>query len=206
MNPASAKASGKRTIRGEDGRSILELIAVVTIVAVVAAYAVQGIDSGRRQLRVENTAREFQSYLEKARVDSLRRHAVSSAAKASVQIVNATSYSVSIDFSGSGSTQTRTISLAQGSSFNTGSTVLPITISFDWRGRGSATDGNSNSTTASFTVVDDTNQYTKVITVSHSGDAGTNSVTVTKPTVSTVTGNVNIRANTNEASGTTVSY
>ncbi len=207
MSQPTAHTRAKHIRPGECGASILELLAVVTIIGVVTVFAYQRIDSAQRTMRVANSARELQSYLEKMRVDSVRRHAVASAQKASVQIVNSTTYTVTMDFNGSGTVATRTITLHRGSTFSTGATALPITISFDWRGRATIVDGNNTTiASSSFTIDNSTGQSgdSRAITVSSSGDAGTNSETVTRPTVQSVSANANVRSKTTVSSGMTV--
>ncbi len=198
MSQPTAPTRAKHIRPEECGASVLELIAVVTIIGVVTVFAFQRIDSAQRTMRVTNSVREIQSYIEKARVDSVRRHAVSSAQKASVQIVDSTTYTVTMDFAGTGTPQARTITLAQGSNFSTGATALPITISFDWRGRATMVDGNSSALgSSSLTLNDGNNGNSTVLNVSNTGDAGTNSETVTKPNISPTPSTPTIRSNTN---------
>jgi len=82
-----------------------------------------------------NTAREFSAYLEKARLDSVRRHPVTTAQMAQVSIINATFYSVTLDSDGDGTLDApRVINMPAGSNLNFNG-PFPRTIYFNWRGR-----------------------------------------------------------------------
>lgn len=181
----------ERRLSDEHGRSVLELLIVVTLIAVITTFAIMRIDASQQSMRVTNSSRQFVNYVEKARIDSIRRHAT-----ASVQITDATTYVASIDFAGAGTPQTRTLSTQTGTSFNTGTTVLPITITFDWRGRATIRDGNNAITSSAFTIQDSSGNNSTAITVQGFGDAGTNT-NVSAPTITNVNSNANVRANTN---------
>lgn len=114
---------------GERGFTILQLVVTVAIIAIVSAFAIIRTRQGGDDLRRQNSARLLASYFEKARLDAIRRHSTSS-----VQLnADATTYSVTMDFDGTGSTTTtRTFPLESGVRF---ATVVPATVTFDWRGR-----------------------------------------------------------------------
>ena len=124
------------------GFSVIELLIVVSIISVVSGFAIMQITRARQVMIRENAARQLGSYLEKARVDSLRRHATASAQMAQVTLRDATSYSVTIDADGDGSLDAaKVMTLPAGSNlqFNT---PLPRTIYFNWRGRTVDSAGN----------------------------------------------------------------
>ncbi len=124
------------------GFSIIELLIVASIISVVCGFALMQITRARQVMIRENAARQLGSYLEKARVDSLRRHATASAQMAQVTIINATFYSVTIDADGNGTLDApKVISLPgnPGLQFNT---PFPRTIYFNWRGRTVDAAGN----------------------------------------------------------------
>lgn len=117
------------------GVSVLELLIVITMLAVITGFAVMRIVRARQVMIRANAAQELSSYLEKARLDSVRRHPNTTAEMAQVAIVNATFYSVTIDSDGNGTLDApKVISLPAnlGLQFNG---PFPRTIYFNWRGR-----------------------------------------------------------------------
>src|SRR5512132_243315 len=87
----------------ERGASIAELVVVLAIVGIVSAFALFQVKSSRSSLRVQNSVRQLASYMEKARVDAVRRHGTSN-----VTFTNTKTYSVTMDFNNGGSPSTRT--------------------------------------------------------------------------------------------------
>jgi hypothetical protein len=91
-----------------------------------------------------NAVRELASYIEKARLDSVRRHATSSAQMAQVAIINANFYSVTFDGNGDGTLDApRVIGMPANSNLTIQNGAFPRTIMFNWRGRTVDTSGNS---------------------------------------------------------------
>jgi prepilin-type N-terminal cleavage/methylation domain-containing protein len=126
----------------QDGFTVLELLIVVSIISVVCGFALMQITRARQGMIRENAARQLASYLEKARVDSLRRHPSASAQMAQVTLINATFYSVTVDADGNGTLDApKVYSLPAGTNlqFNT---PFPRTIYFNWRGRTVDSSGN----------------------------------------------------------------
>jgi len=114
---------------------MLELLLVVAIICVVATMAFMQVARARERTRLDASARELASNLERARADSIRRHA-GPGQQASVTVASATSYTVVADYNSNGTIEageSRTIQLAQGVTFETG--LTPPSASFDWRGR-----------------------------------------------------------------------
>jgi Tfp pilus assembly protein FimT len=132
-----------RRRRGERGVSILEMLIMLLMVSVITGYALTRISGAQQFMRMENASREFMSYVDKARIDSVRRHAgppgtLPQPQMSSVTITGPRTYTVVMDFDGNGvvdAPRNITIPQDQGVIFNTGATPLPITISFNWRGR-----------------------------------------------------------------------
>jgi Tfp pilus assembly protein FimT len=124
-------------MRRRGGFSAVELICTATVLAIVTAFGLIGISKARASVRLSGAAREFASYVEKARVYSIRRHADDATERASV-VVNAdqASYDVTMDLDGDGGSDTRTITLPSGITFAT-----VESIAFDWRGRTMSTVG-----------------------------------------------------------------
>jgi len=113
------------------GFSIIELLAVATVLTIVTAFGLIGVAKARASVRLSGAAREYASYVEKARMFSIRRHADGAATRASVFVnANKLSYDVMMDLDGDGGMDTRTISLPSGISFE-----RVETFAFDWRGR-----------------------------------------------------------------------
>ena len=113
------------------GFTITQMVVTVAIIAIVSTVGVLGITTARAQYRLQSAARLFASYVEKARADSVRRHATPGN-EASVEIFGegTTSYQVTMDFGETG-VETRTFQLESGIDFGTAAQK----VTFDWRGR-----------------------------------------------------------------------
>ena len=121
------------------GVSVVELLVVMTIVAGLTTLALISFQRSSRSFKLSGATRNLSAYLEKARVNSVRRHG-----GANVVIDSTTSYTANIDFSGTGTLYPRTISLPPGTSLrytlppattSIDPSATPITITYDWRGR-----------------------------------------------------------------------
>lgn len=109
----------------------MQMVITVSIIAVVSIFGVLGITNARAEFRLQNSARLFASYVEKARVDAIRRHAPDGQESSIETFGPGTSnYAVTMDF-GSGALETRTFQLESGLAFSTAAKR----VSFDWRGR-----------------------------------------------------------------------
>jgi prepilin-type N-terminal cleavage/methylation domain-containing protein len=159
--------------RGGDNRgfSITELVIVVTVIGIVSAFALIQVESSQANLRVQNSVRQVASYMEKARVDAVRRHG-----SADVTFTNPTTYTVNMDFNNSGSPTPRTFSFPNG--VNLASSDLP-NVTFNWRGR-TVTSGSSCVTT--FSIADNKGNGLSV-DVSGSGDVTVENQQPTLPNV-----------------------
>src|SRR5215216_2789354 len=94
----------RRNIWQQDrGIGMAEVVIVMAIVGIVSTFAMMQIRSARSALRVQNSIRQLASYMEKARIDAVRRHGTTS-----VTFTDTRTYSVTMDFNSSGSTTTRT--------------------------------------------------------------------------------------------------
>jgi hypothetical protein len=109
----------------------MQMVITIAIVAVVSTFGIMGIRTARAEFRVQSSARLFASYIEKARADSVRRHAATGS-ESSVQSSDAggNTYTITMDF-GDGTVQTRTFQLDPGVEFGTAA----LRVTFDWRGR-----------------------------------------------------------------------
>jgi hypothetical protein len=113
--------------------------------------------------------------MEKARTDSIRRHA-DAASQASIQILNANTYRVAYDQDSDGvlaAGETLDIALPVGVTFVTN--PAPVTASYDWRGR----------VAAPLTYTLQNSVGTTTLNVTSAGDVTINSTAVTPVTTST---------------------
>jgi hypothetical protein len=164
------------------------------------------------------TCCEFRTSLNKAKADSIRRNAKIGSAKAFVSIINDHEYSISADFDRDGTleaneTMFKRLPNSRGEKFLLSSTNYPIKISFDWRGRATATDNTgtavaavsycSKDCPANLANANSNNKSIFSLTISPLGDtqlyqsAISSASTVTPPTISSVSQNANIRTGTN---------
>jgi Tfp pilus assembly protein FimT len=117
--------------RKRNGFTMVEITIMAAIVAIITAFGLLGISRAKASIRLSGAAREYATYIEKARMHSIRNHADEASERASVAINEAkTSYDVTMDLDGDGNMDTKTIPLPDGVSFGT-----VEMIAFDWRGR-----------------------------------------------------------------------
>jgi Tfp pilus assembly protein FimT len=129
MDVQKTKAPSKN--RRNNGFTMVEITIMAAIVSIVTAFGLIGITQARASVRLTGAAREYATYVEKARMHSIRSHADDASERARVAINDSrTSYEVTLDLDGDGSLDTRTIPLPSDVSFET-----VETIAFDWRGR-----------------------------------------------------------------------
>jgi Tfp pilus assembly protein FimT len=160
-----------KNLSRQRGAGIIELVIVVAIASIISAFALLQIRSSRSALRVQNSVRQLASYMEKARVDAVRRHATST-----VTFSDTRTYSVTMDFNNSGTTSTRTFTFQD--KVNLASSELP-NVTFNWRGR-TLTSGSSCVTTF---AVSDTMDHGLSVDVSGSGDVTVENQQPTLPNV-----------------------
>ncbi len=128
MHKSKAKLKTQRT---GGGFSAIELLVTATILTIVSGLGVMGITRARASIRLSGAAREYASYVEKARVLSIRSHADDADQRARVAINdNKISYDITMDLDGDGDMDTKTMPLPEGLAFDD-----VETIAFDWRGR-----------------------------------------------------------------------
>jgi prepilin-type N-terminal cleavage/methylation domain-containing protein len=165
MMMVNSKANSKTTHTG-GGFSAIELLVVVTILSVVTGFGLMGIKNAKASIRLSGAAREYASYIERARVHSIRSHANEASERANVAInENQSSYNVNLDLDGDGVLDTRTIPLPGGVTFKT-----VETIAFDWRGRTWNTAGGLTRSNAQVSIVLQNEIGTASVDVTGSGD------------------------------------
>lgn len=120
-----------RTTTQQRGFTLTQMVITVAIIAVVSVSGVLGVKTARAEFRLQNSARLFATYVEKARADAIRRHAATGQ-ESSIETFGPGSnqYAITMDF-GSGAVETRTFELESGLSFATAARR----VTFDWRGR-----------------------------------------------------------------------
>lgn len=130
MAVESKKAQAKKS-HNQRGFTLIQLVIVILVIAVIGGMAALGIAQARQRIRLTNQARLIASYLEKARVDSIRRHASTSGEMASLTFTSATSYQVRYDMDGNGTLDLLNVNL------DSPIVVVgtPVPTRFDWRGR-----------------------------------------------------------------------
>src|ERR1041385_5198016 len=120
-----------RTTAQQRGFTITQMVITLVIIALVSVAGVLGIRNARAEFRLQNNARLFASYVEKARADAIRRHAATGQ-ESSIETFGpgSTTYAITMDY-GSGVVETRAFDLDSGLSFSTAAKK----VTFDWRGR-----------------------------------------------------------------------
>jgi len=159
------------------GFSFPELLIAITIIAIVGSLALISFRNSTKSFKLAGATRTLSTYLEKARVDSVRRHGGSF-----ININSATSYTVNMDFGGVGVVTAQTVTLPTGTSLrytlpptttSIDPSTTPTTITYDWRGR--------PANTVLITVTDSTSAVgSSTVIVGTAGDISTDT-TVTGP-------------------------
>ena len=144
--------------RQNRGIGMTEMVIVMAIIGIVSAFAILQTRSARSVMRVQNSVRQLASYMEKARIDAVRRHGTTT-----VTFTDPRTYSVTMDFNNSGTPSTRIFNFEDG--VRLASSEFP-NVTFNWRGR-TLTSGSSCVTTFSVT---DTIGNGLSVDVSGSGD------------------------------------
>lgn len=175
----------KRPGRFGDSRgfSLMQMIVTAAVVIVIVSFAVVRIVAARDHMRLTTSSREFASYVEKARIDSIRRHERGGAATITIQSQN--SYRVLLDFDYSGAPETRVYTLPEGVTVSnvevtqangavTSSATLPVNLTFDWRGR---------SSTSLRVTFQNSRQQTSVVGITRAGE-----ISLDRKSISLLTG------------------
>jgi Tfp pilus assembly protein FimT len=131
--------------------SVLELLIVMAMIAVISGFAFMQIVRARRLMIRANAAQQLAGYLEKARVDSVRRRPKDTTEMAQVSIVNANFYSVTIDSDGNGTLNAPLVIRLPSNTDLQFNGSFPRTIYYNWRGR-TVDSGNNIVTPTSITI------------------------------------------------------
>jgi prepilin-type N-terminal cleavage/methylation domain-containing protein len=117
------------------GFSVTELLLVLAMISVIAGFAVLSHVRGNRTANRTNTAVEIANYLQKARVDSMRRGAKDINQMAQVKIFNRKFYSIAIDGDNDGYLDVPLVmSLPEQPGLEING-PFPKTYIFDWQGQ-----------------------------------------------------------------------
>jgi Tfp pilus assembly protein FimT len=143
--------------RGQRGFTVIQMCIAVAIMAVLSVFAILGLTRAKHNLRLTNSVRQLSSYLEKSRLDAIKRHGTSS-----VVFTDASTYVVTMDW-GTG-VAPRTFQFDPGISIVSYS--LP-NVNYNWRGR-------TQACTVRFTVQNEPGEESWV-SVSDAGDVTVNS-------------------------------
>lgn len=180
---------------GQSGKSLTETLVVLVIAAIIITFAVAQFAQSKDKFQRQNVARELKNSLERARFDSIKRHASDASTMAYVKVSSATSFSVSTDSNQNGvldSFESRLTSFTNNNIKIIGNNlVYPITIRFDRRGFMTATNGIGTEITPSFTICDNCTLATanvtnsSTISVSQTGTVLMATGSQTQPTLST---------------------
>jgi len=159
--------------RSEAGFTLLQALIALGLAAVISVFALIRISSARDAIALQNSVRQLASYIEKARLDAVRRHGTSS-----VIFNSNNSYDVTMDFDGNGNPYSRRFTLLGDMALPPGS-PLP-SLQFNWRGRTSAC-------TNTFSFQNSSGGLQSWVDVSDAGDVTINSDVDVLPTVSYAT-------------------
>jgi len=145
-----------------EGFAMLDLLIAATIVSIVISYALTEMVHAQTAALRHRAAQEFSSYLERARNDSIRRHATDPRQMARITILTNHSYSVAIDANGDGVIDSPVMVNMAEQKVVLGDPA-PRTLMFDWLGR--TVDSYLNVTQESSVTVSN-NSGTSLINVS----------------------------------------
>src|ERR1044071_9966656 len=88
-----------RTLMQQRGFTITQMVITIAIIAIVSAAGVLGIKNARAEFKLQNAARVFATYVEKARADAIRRHGASGQ-ESSIETFGpgSSNYAITMDF------------------------------------------------------------------------------------------------------------
>ena len=168
----------KHVRRGESGFTILQMVITIAIVVVVISFGVIAVKRAQNDMALSGALRQFSGYLEKGRVEAVRRHTSVTV----ITIDSDSSYTVTLDSNYDGTlsaSETRSITLPTGATFSTTNITFPATVTYTAQGRSSFTN-----ITGSTITISNTYGTTTSLTMTGGGDVTLDS-TVTGPAAST---------------------
>lgn len=204
--------------RQEQGFSLLQLVVALAIIGIVVAFATLSIARARASMRMQKSVRVFAGYVEKARLDAIRRHTGTS-----IDITGSNTYDIFMDFNGTGNPTTRRFTLEEGVVFtDANNATLTVDVAgnvtcpngdpvpwadFDYRGRTTECTmlfrlKNSNNETTSLQVMG-SGDVTVDSAVSTPANVNYSTVNASDDVVTTATVNGSIMPNNLSPCGTT---
>jgi type II secretory pathway pseudopilin PulG len=176
------------------GFSVLELLIVLAMISVLTGFAFIQIARARQLMIRANAANQLTAYLEKARLDSVRRRPTTPAQMAQLSLVNAKSYSVTIDSNGDGTLDApQVISLPSEANLQF-DLPYPRTIYFNWRGR--TVDINGNIANPAFLNIRSPNYGSSKIYLTSAGQPTLDGPPASTAVINSAAPNANFRDNT----------
>ena len=130
--------------KSQRGASLVEMLVVLVVVGILVTFAVAQFGGSKYSLDRQNIAKQFKVSLERARFDSVKRHANTCANMSNVTITGNRSFTVSTDDNQDGviqASETRTIDFSGRSSVQiveNPAPTYPVIIRFDERGNTSS--------------------------------------------------------------------
>jgi Tfp pilus assembly protein FimT len=185
-------SSTKRAAGDEAGFSVIDILIVVAVLGVVTSFAFVQTTRARKNLTRANEARKFAAYLEKSRLDSIRRRATATAQMGRITIINASSYSVLMDSDGDGAIDVNVVSMPIDSNVTFNAPFFR-TIYFNWRGR--TVDVNGNITAPNAVTVRNT-YGTNVINITGAGEASIDTSVTAAPVANSLSPSTVFRSQT----------
>lgn len=193
-------------LKGQSGFSLVELLVVITIIAIVASLAMMQRGNANEQFQRQNAAREIKVALERARFDSVKRRADGAAVPFAYVTIQATQFILVTDVNQDGDVTDTGDSVA--TPFPPNITItprsglsLPLTVSYNRRGEPDLTDINMLVCNDTCDYTSDTTANANLLVVTATGTVemlpgGTSPATFPTPTVTTVPANTAVRSET----------
>src|SRR5438309_1549972 len=83
----------------QSGFSVIQLLLTVVLISIVSAFALLQVSSTRARLSLQNSVRQLATYIERARMDAIRRHATTSDMFSSTVVAGSAVHDNSLDCS-----------------------------------------------------------------------------------------------------------
>lgn len=132
--------------KNQNGVTLIELIIVISLMAVLAALAIPSFMKADTHFQRQNVSRQLKMYLERARFDSIKRNAFSVDEKSKVIIYDSTSYALVLDSNQNGKIESGEVSKISISANDVikiadDKLIFPVTVTFNNRGQARAING-----------------------------------------------------------------